>query len=744
MEFGSVSYIMITGHNNPTIMCDHQAGVVGNDIKQITIQNIKWDKCNGIKIKNFTIANVIDCTFQYSTNVSLTSDYLTGLVNINATNFHHNIGSIQIDVALVNVTKSNFYNNKADALKLFGSVNMNQIVKLATITGCNFTNNTGYSVECIGNYLPLPQLVIRSCNFNDNNNTALYIESCNVAQLDNVAFCNNTATVSGGAAIRAMNSTMHITGVALFRNNVAVTNGGAINLHDSNISVHYGSVRFLHNSADNGGAIYIDDGSYIIHTTQTSLEFIGNVATYYGAAVYVNIPFYPDELKQFNTIQYYYQMLTSAKCYEDNTANSIENCAYFNFSAGMCFYGGRISNKFFSSPMCRMTFNNAEVTVDAHYQDDDFVYECSLHSLHFDVVITDYFNNLVGPVNVTADCKDYFNTDPYNYYIDNIHHNITLIYDKTFLLTTAPYYYVTLGFCAFGGGYWTTNTLHAIVKPGNSCNTDITHIVWDGVCLPFDCNLLMNAQSVELVNDELAQLGMTCDSWSYDNHNNESYYISSSSGYWFSDGFWFFTIQCPTGHCDPNYSLDDYREDYPFQKSYPNSNKQCRSNWTGLACGNCISDHFAIPFDTSDCVHSKKCFKRSSVAPNLLLLLCVSFFYWCLVISFIFVLLHFQLNITAGYAYGIVFYYSVLEVVINMLIKVRYIDIEYPVHISLLMLPFLSNFGYLRVPFFSYLKLCLHGAETIDHVFISYIHPLIVICLVGLIFITARRFVVVA
>ena len=141
---------------------------------------------------------------------------------------------------------------------------------------------------------------------------------------------------------------------------------------------------------------------------------------------------------------------------------------------------------------------------------------------------------------------------------------------------------------------------------------------------------------------------------------------------------------------------------------------------------------------------------------NLLVLLSVSFLYWCLVISFIFVLLHFQFNITAGYIYGVIFYYSVLEPIVNQAIYSNRkttifqngdnddLEDSFCEHLSLSVLPFLSNIGYLRVPFLRYLRVCLRGAETIDHVFLGYSHPLIVTSLVIIMFISARRFAIVA
>jgi len=185
-EFENVSSVIITGHNNPTITCDHQGSLVGNYIKQITIIDIVFDKCNGITLNSFTHVNITNSTFQYSADTILKSK-LIGLVNIVKANFYCNAGSVQIEVAPVNIIKSNFIGNEADALTIFGNYNQNQTVK-STIIGCKFTNNKGYSVKCIGSGQALSQSEISFCNFINNSNTVLYIEFYGITKLENVLF----------------------------------------------------------------------------------------------------------------------------------------------------------------------------------------------------------------------------------------------------------------------------------------------------------------------------------------------------------------------------------------------------------------------------------------------------------------------------------------------------------------------------------------------------------------------------
>ena len=540
--------------------------------------------------------------------------------------------------------------------------------------------------------------------------------------------------------------------MALFKNNIAVNNGGAIYLQNSSISMHQGSVTFHNNTAKNGGALYIDGDSQIIWPVQAQLKFTGNIAVFYGAAVYVVIGGFTALVDQ--TIFFYYGSLSKAICCDDNIANMVGNCAYFDVEVYdyNCEYADarRIfrSDKLFTTKMCKMDFSNTTVTIEDtlyNYQDDTLAYEFPLHNLHFDVAVFDFFNNLVGPVYLSVDC--YINRDNLpEYYIDSIQSNITLLHDRN-VTTIGGLSTLTISFCAYGinashlKGLVNADTDFTIMHVG-TCNDDMSHILVQGVCLPFICAIIENLLFPSDPN-YLSHFGMQCikkGNTDYDDgYCNDNYSLTVDPGYWFSNGYQYYTVSCPIDHCDTSLALGDL---YPFD-DFNNSDVQCLPFWSGLICGDCnSSENRAILYDTTNCIQLKECF-RESVAPNLLLLLSISFLYWFLVISFIFVLLHFQFNVIAGYAYGVIFYYSVLEIVITMLIKVQYID-KNAVQISLLTLPFLSNLGYLKVPFLTYVKLCLYESKAIDHVFISYIHPLIVTCLVGLIFITARRFIIVA
>ena len=260
------------------------------------------------------------------------------------------------------------------------------------------------------------------------------------------------------------------------------------------------------------------------------------------------------------------------------------------------------------------------------------------------------------------------------------------------------------------------------VLAGN-CEKDIAHVNSFGDCFPL----------IMVCNDSYPgpiPIGIYCNAYSF----------IAAPGYWFSNGFTKHVVNCPQGHCDSKFDLygsiyDAYNcKDDPF----PISNDQCSAHWTGFACGKCDKDNFII-HDSTSCVPSRKCTLRSS--SGVILFIFASLLYWIIVISLIFVLLHFKFDITAGYAYGIIFYYSILEQTVNASYAGTYY-VNAPIIITFLTV--LSSIGNMKPPL-QLLKLCFwNNAKMMDHMFLTYIHPVIVTCLIVTIFLSARNSVTVA
>ena len=76
----------------------------------------------------------------------------------------------------------------------------------------------------------------------------------------------------------------------------------------------------------------------------------------------------------------------------------------------------------------------------------------------------------------------------------------------------------------------------------------------------------------------------------------------------------------------------------------------------------CDKENYIV-HDSTHCVASDNCHLKSPF--SLIFFTFTSLVHWIIVVSLIFVLLHFRLDITAGYAYGMLFYYSVLGQTVN-------------------------------------------------------------------------------
>ena len=356
--------------------------------------------------------------------------------------------------------------------------------------------------------------------------------------------------------------------------------------------------------------------------------------------------------------------------------------------------------------------------------------------LQFSHIITDCVNNLYGPAQVFMCCDDHSCDERYEYIVDSTHNNITMISNNA--VTSYPNDEV----CTFQIAA-TANVKSILVSTQidiklslsnrfmDNCKRDIGHVLvfyYNGShqCLPLLCNLIPS---------EFIPEGINCyGSGSYD-------HFTVTPGYWYSNGFTEYVVNCPQGHCDNTFDLQGRIYDSYNNKSvpFPTSNDQCSAHWTGLACGKCVKDNY-IMHDSSSCVPSKNCTLKESSA--VILFFFISLLYWIMVISFIFVMLHFKFDITAGYAYGIIFYYSILEQTVNASYVGTQNNFNVPFVTTLLTV--LTSIGNMKPPF-QLLKLCFwKNATMMDHMFLTYIHPVIVTSLIVTIFLSARNSVTVA
>ena len=740
--FENVSNVKITGNSNVTVRCaDHQGGLVGKIINYIVIQGITWDTCNGITMLTFTHIYIMECKFL---NFALTLHGL-GSVNINGSVFSGNSSNVNVLAQYVAIHSSKFYGNSKSGSLVINVTNISgtRLHSInVTIEGCEFNDILKHCVYCIGSASLLPTLLIISSNFTDNANTAVNVEHCNIT-LNNVTFYNNVNENNGyindGGAIGAYNGTVNLTGNVLFYYNRAGNNGGAIYLTHSILYASQVSILFHNNTAKNGGAIYIGEGSELHGFDESRMMFDYNSANANGGAMYFDLHLINDA-----TVIYRLGCYLLGGCilnpwqyidyiYGSNNYAGIGSRAYFNTQfLNMCFpimsyYPDRYSS-FASSSPCSIYSHYDNSTVTGNITNIDInggVLEFWLHDLNLDVTVIDHFGNLISPINASFWCCNNAPLFLYNCTIDShinsfsvtskntiIECSSTDVFTCTVILTDHKHYF-----------FISSDIDVTVERSADNCN-DIAHAYYNGVCLPI---CLSYSSQKQCVNKDILP------------------------GYWYDNAFKLYVTSCPTGYCNELFQFSYLIYPSITTNTFPDRDSQCNQYRSGLACGECNYDAgYAIQYDTTKC--TCRCL-TTSVTYNLLILFAVSFFYWVVIIAFIFVLLHFKFDITAGYAYGLLFYYSVLEQLVNDLIVRNFViasksydtfNLFHYEFAKLKILPFLSSIGILKVPFTGFMRLCFGEAMMIDYLMLGYIHPLIVTFLVVVIFILARNFVLVA
>ena len=730
--------VTIIGYNNPVVKCNHQGGLVGRNVGHIVIHGVTWNGCDqGIEIDGFLNVNIIQCNF-LSLNSALTLRG-HGMACINNSVFN-NTGNrgVYLDTDsnyistvvpyYVTIYNSTFYNATLTVVAVdYFYANVSYI----TIKECSFSDNTYYSLHCKGTDYLMPKISIFLSTFTYNQVSAVKAEYCNIIVQNNCSFFNNYK-----CAIDISYSTINMTGPLLFYNNnkhsTIHSYGGAISLLSSNMSVNKGLIKFHNNVAGYGGAIYVCKYCSV-HVNSTDLEFYNNSARFYGGVFYIESSLCKNKV----CILYYYNMLYNAGVHyaDSNTATLSGNFVYFYvYDALHCdvpnYYNISYKNNkmFATQPYSIVGLYETKVFGNFINERNTFIFW--LHDLHFNLTITDCFNNLHGPAQVFI-CCDSCN-ERYEYIVDSSLNNVTMISDDTVVSCsineedTIKLVAVANDFNSNGILVFTEMDVKIISSNGLVGNcSNIGHVLVFNYtlqifqCLPLLCNLSSQGYLPK---------GIDC---------FEDNYFIIVPGYWFSNGFVHHTNQCPQSHCSNTFHL--FNEIFFHSNGiYPTSDDQCASHWTGLACGECGEDNFII-HDSTSCVPSSNCFLKQPY--SLIIFFLVSLLYWIVVISLIFVLLNFKFNITAGYAYGILFYYSVLEQTVNA----SYIGTQNQLNDPYITtsLSILSIIGNMKPPL-QLLKLCFGKFKMIDHMFLTYFHPIIVTCLIVAIFISARNFVTVA
>ena len=601
---------------------------------------------------------------------------VNGKLKVMSSHFMNNInGALNIqlgddvDIELFNTT---FANNNATADTLGTALHVytsnNSTVNISL---CNFCNNIGgNSIASILSPLPFDTPSAFS----------------NV-RITSSKFVNN----KNGSALRVAKSFLKFYSTILFQDNFARSGAGIYVAERSQISMDDAStVKFINNTASlRGGAMYIDLVNcydlgivFMNFTRYESVSFINNSARFSGNSIYFNIP---------------------ASCDVIRDVNNINSTAYIPYKFNFTQSQGLIGLAIVASPYkiqlcssatkcdCTNSMNNS-----AHVIEDDVMLG---QSLYFNTILCDYFNNAAEASTFQLTCIDcgiqYRLLDD-KVLIQNGSSNRIELISLNADADLKDNRNVTLNISSiFSPEYkQLTATLSVILAP---CNNGF---VFNKVTQKCEC----------YSEDDQIQ----CDGDS----------ARIKLGYWFGIFSGKHVIsECHNDYC--NFFTHRKETRNGFYNLPEDTDEQCSSHRAGIGCGRC-SEGYTLAYNSPDCVSLEKC------SPGIVVLVIVlSVLYWTAMIAIWFGVAHLfsTHQVSPGYLYGIIFFYSIVDI----LLVTNFHTIDGVFYTATI----LSSFAKLNPQFLG--KLCfIENLDAIDQQFLHYSHVVFVSVLLVVTYFAAK------
>ena len=621
------------------------------------------------------------------------------------------------------------------------------------------TSILSLSSECYSVSMTMYQLNVVSNTYHYETGGAVYIKTNPVGIIfQNCTFFNNTS-VRGPAAVyidenvqyrrpmgnyysvdfksctfdynTADDSIFYIdvpTNINIIRNDITITasnftnnKGVCLYLTKCNNIFIEGSVLFKNNSAYNGAAMYLDEKPVILIRDGAVLEFIDNSAFSIGDAIFVELfgcPNYPvvfltlpntslvsiiSTLPGYSGIAVYFSV--SKFCVIDSSLVKIPY--QFNYS--------RVINGELVSIPCNHYYNYSNMTI-THFPVATSPQKVKLY--HNDINFIELADNvyriinqvLLRPVAINAIVLDYFDKpaettefflsciDCYNVY--------TLISSQLELDNTSPLHVTLVGEEVMSA---TNITLHLLSHIQNYYKSIEVTLVIELVPCPDHPGYFYSTTTK----------GCIC----YHHDVVECYddYNEIKRGYWFGS----VSGKATTSLCPGQYCMFVNRKETrdSFFKLPNRVNDQCNHHRSGPACGEC-SPGYTLAYDSTDCISEDHC----SVGMTVLVVV-LTCFYWITLVSGVFCLMYFNFQLSSGYLYGIIYYYSMVGILLS--------NNPYISSSAFQFINILSGFAQLTPQFLG--QLCLvNGLSGIDQLFIQYCHSSVVAVLLFAIVLTAK------
>ena len=633
---------------------------------------------------------------------------------------------IEIKMHMVNFTSNKYLGGDGGALYIF-------------LQGDNRNSFNIYIEECqfVGNKSP-------------GHGAALYIYTDfndGYIQINHTNFDQNV----GGSSILYITQdgfTQDNNKIQLLVNTSAFTNNTASSMYLSTCEVKLsGELQFMNNTAENGGAIYLDQGTTVIIESKTILKFISNTATLNGGAIYVDFRCLSYNLNS-DTIMFFNHNSDDMSSkygalFINNSARVAGNSLYFNIPK-FCSINANSSdyNSFLYTP-CQFNYSQpvngkmmniscdldytllngtgAPIVTSPHelrlyfpFNDGLNISSTSDHNIYFirnhilghpvkfTGAVFDYLGKPTEPAqfNIQLQCPSYTHSCEYTLKSGNRDHILTRSIDNY--------------------------TVLSVLVQGKEINTTYINVTLALTSLSSSFNKINTTLVVKLVpctdhpgytyNEE----SQTCVCY----HHNVK---CSDDGNEIKRGYWIGSIDnktttslCPNHYCN----FKDRKQTSEGYSQLPNTiNAQCNHHRVGRACGKCSSG-YTLSYDSTDCISVDQCGAGWTV-----LVITLTCLYWIAVVAGVFSSMYFRFQISLGHLYGLIYYYSMIVILLN---NNPYVSDDAFSFVSIL-----SSFAQLTPQFLG--KLCfVKGLSGIDQLFIQYSHAVGVSFLLLLIVVATR------
>ena len=531
-----------------------------------------------------------------------------------------------------------------------------------------------------------------------NNGAGIYISKYAMVKFEGytkVTFNNSNAGTDGGAIYVDNNSAVRFGqySTVVFNNNTA-TFGGSAFVRSSEIGIEgKSSINFTNNAAlQDGGAIYLSDHSSLALYNNSSVQFYYNTASDYGGAIYVSLK---ESTLNFNS---------SDIKFKDNSAGTIQKPVYINVpkscDSSCIFHKVLIITRPLSlatSPS-KLLLNDPVKCIKGNNKN------CSKY----------YLNNIMLGQKITFDAclLDYFDQPT-----EAAEFSITGMIHQDYNISGSEYITVSCNH--------STQAISVIgnMHSNNSYNYSITLSLY--VARISESKIVSINVTVELSQcDQYPGFWYSSKSLKCECYKAKDIISCSGSNSTIRRGYWYGSVEgkptvtpCPNDYC--NFTCCEIKNGI-YHLSPVRAN-QCKPHRSGIACGNCEKG-YTLSFDSPECVAVSKCTTGITV-----LVISLSFLYWIVVVLAVFVISYFK--ITIGSLYAIVYYYSVVDIMLGQVL-------------------FISNGLYTTVNIMSSLaklipqflgKLCLvKNMSGIDQQFIHYINPTVFSLILIIVIVLAR------